>query len=103
VGDSSAVVLRVDTAVRPPVDSSSSKGTVPPRIDTGRSGLPGGRSVNAGSTSAQLAFAGGVEDLDDASLQALLGALDEIDRAPVAPPAEPDPTPVLPVIRTGER
>ncbi len=52
---------------------------------------------------AQLAFAGGVEDLDDASIKALLGALDELDRAPLAPSAEPDPTPVLPVIKPGAR
>jgi hypothetical protein len=44
-----------------------------------------------------------VSDLDDASIQALLGALDEIDRAPVAPSAEPDRSPVLPVIKDGDR
>ncbi len=52
---------------------------------------------------AQLSFGGGTDDLDDASLKALLGALDEIDRAPLAPSAEPDRTPVLPVIKEGER
>ena len=50
----------------------------------------------------QLAFGGGAEDdLDDASLTALLGALDEMDRGPIAPSGEPDPTPMLPVIRDG--
>ena len=52
---------------------------------------------------AQLSFGGGTDDLDDASLKELLGALDEIDRAPLAPSAEPDRTPVLPVIKDGER
>jgi anti-sigma factor RsiW len=50
----------------------------------------------------QLAFAGGMDDMDDASIKALLGALDEMDRAPVAPSEEPDATPVLPVIKTGQ-
>jgi hypothetical protein len=52
---------------------------------------------------AQLSFGGGTDDLDDATLRELLGALDEIDRAPLAPSAEPDRTPVLPVIKEGER
>ena len=52
---------------------------------------------------AQLSFGGGTDDLDDASLKELLGALDAIDRAPLAPSAEPDRTPVLPVIKEGER
>ena len=53
---------------------------------------------------AELRFGGGsVSELDDASLEALLGALDEIDRGPVAPSAEPDGSPVLPVIREDGR
>ena len=51
----------------------------------------------------QLSFGGGVSDLDDASLKALMGALDEIDRAPVALSAEPDHSPVLPAGREGTR
>jgi len=51
----------------------------------------------------QLSVGGGMGDLDDASLQSLLGALEEIDRAPVAPSAEPDRSPVLPVIKAGDR
>ena len=52
----------------------------------------------------QLVFGGGsADDLDDASLRALLGALDEIDRGPVAPSVDPDRTPVLPVIKEGDR
>lgn len=102
VGDSSAVVMRLDTA-RPRPEGSSAKGDPAPRTDTAPPGSQPGRSASGGSAKAELAFAGGVDDLDDASLSALLGALDEIDRAPVAPPAEPDPTPVLPVIRTGQR
>lgn len=57
---------------------------------------------STGSPAAQLSFGGGVSDLDDASIRALLGALDEIDRAPVAPSAEPDRSPVLPVIKDGQ-
>lgn len=49
----------------------------------------------------QLSFGGGVDDLDRASIEALMGALDEIERAPVAPSAEPDRVPVLPII-TGD-
>lgn len=48
---------------------------------------------------AQLSFGGGMSDLDDASIQQLLGVLDEIDHAPVAPSVEPDRSPVLPVIK----
>jgi hypothetical protein len=51
----------------------------------------------------QLSFGGGVSDLDDESLKALLGALDEIDRAPVALSEEPDHSPVLPAGREGTR
>src|SRR5689334_3621274 len=52
---------------------------------------------------AQLSFGGGMSDLDDASIQQLLGALDEIDRAPVAPSADPDRSPVLPVIKGSDQ
>jgi hypothetical protein len=72
------------------------------RADTNKHGANGRRGVGV-FTKAQLAFAGGVEDMDDASIKALLGALEEMDRAPVAPSAEPDPTPVLPVIGIGQR
>ena len=69
-------------------------GTTPTRIAP-----PASRAARA-----ELSFGGGGEgDLDDASLRALLGALDEIDRGPVAPSAEPDGSPVLPVIREGGR
>jgi hypothetical protein len=61
---------------------------------------PSTRSTSA--PVAQLSFGGGVSDLDDASIRALLGALDEIDRAPIAPSAEPDRTPALPVIKEGQ-
>jgi anti-sigma factor RsiW len=66
-----------------------------------RTVAPSVLTPNGRGTKAQLSFGGG--DMDDASLQALLGALDEIDRAPVAPSAEPDRTPVLPVIKQGDR
>ena len=61
------------------------------------------REPRAAAPRAQLAFNGGVGELDDASIQALLGALDEIDRAPIAPSAEPDRSSVLPVIKGGDR
>lgn len=93
-----------------PVDSGTQRAAVGPtpkdthetRVDTNKRSAPPVRPSGA-SARAQLAFAGGVEDMDDASIKALLGALDEIDRAPLAPSAEPDPTPVLPVIGTGQR
>jgi hypothetical protein len=51
----------------------------------------------------QLALGRDSDELDDASLRALLAALDEIDRGPVAPSAEPDPSSLLPVIRDSSR
>lgn len=45
-----------------------------------------------------LSFGGGTGDLDASQIEALMGALDEIDRAPLAPPAEPDRSSMLPVI-----
>ena len=68
--------------------------------DTTRVALP--TLPNRSPTSrAQLSFGGGVDDLDRATIEALMGALDEIDRAPVAPSAEPDRAPVLPLITEG--
>lgn len=67
--------------------------------DTGRA-APAPR-LGTGPTRTQLSFGGGVDDLDEASIEALLGALEDIDRAPVAPSVEPDRSPVLPVIREG--
>jgi len=87
-----------DRAVDSP-DTLAGRGT---RSDTGREPTaPGSRGP--ASPRAQLSFNGGVGDLDDASIQALLGALEEIDRAPVAPSAEPDRSSVLPVIQGGNR
>jgi anti-sigma factor RsiW len=76
-----------------------------PRPASARAGVPPSPSAPVAQTTAkpQLSFGGGVGDLDDASLQSLLGALEEIDRAPVAPSAEPDRSPVLPVIKAGDR
>jgi putative zinc finger protein len=65
--------------------------------DSGRRAVP--PTVRLVSPKAQLSFGGGVSDLDEASIQQLLGALEEIDRAPVAPSPEPDHSPVLPVIK----
>lgn len=94
-----------DTAVaeRPQVGAQSN----PPRAPGETASVPRRappRVVHpAGAPATQLSFGGGVSDLDDASIRALIGALDEIDRAPVAPSAEPDRTPVLPVIKEGQR
>jgi anti-sigma factor RsiW len=74
----------------------------PKHSDSGNSTVTPGSAAPAG-TKAQLSFNGGVSDLDEASIQALLGALDEIDRSPVAPSAEPDHSPLLPVIKEGDR
>jgi anti-sigma factor RsiW len=80
----------------------------PPSVSRGDAG--GGPRANDARPSVarpgkpQLVFGGGsADDLDDASLRALLGALDEIDRGPVAPSVDPDRTPVLPVIEEGDR
>jgi anti-sigma factor RsiW len=92
VGPPVAAAIDTSASVVPPAPRAGTPQTAtPPRVVTPRDR----------GTKAQLAFGGG--DLDDASLQALLGALDEIDRAPVAPSAEPDRTPVLPVIKEGDR
>ena len=90
-----------------PIDSGATAPAIPSgglgtRSDT--AGEPASRgSTQAASPRAQLSLPGGVGELDDASIEALLGALDEIDRAPVAPSAEPDRSSVLPVIRDGDR
>jgi len=101
--DSAVVGLTVDTAVAhtsraPATEISPSAGNVQRRLP-----VRAGRTSPVAPAKAQLAFAGGVDDLDDASIKALLGALDEMDRAPLAPSEEPDPTPVLPVIRPGAK
>jgi len=90
-------------------DTSNQAVSIPPNVpgapnrsDTGIRTAPRGATTPSRAR-AELTFGGGVNDLDDASLRALLGALEEIDRAPVAPSAEPDRTPVLPVIKEGER
>ena len=92
-------VARRDTV--PVANPPAPTPTVEKSVDTTR--RPTQKPPGAARPKAQLAFGGGVDDLDDASLRALMGALDEIDRAPVAPSAEPDRTPVLPVIREGDR
>jgi anti-sigma factor RsiW len=77
----------------PPLVAPSTK-----RIDTTKQAVTPSPRRPATTSKEQLAFSGGADDLDEATFRALLGALDEIDRAPVAPSAEPDRTPVLPVI-----
>jgi hypothetical protein len=100
--DSGAVVAR-----RPPLAGPGPESTQSPSVGTGSDSgndRSSGRPTTApGSPRAQLSFNGGVGELDDASIQALLGALDEIDRAPIAPSVEPDRSPVLPVIKDGDR
>ena len=60
-------------------------------------------SATTRAEKAQLSFGGGVDDLDRASFEALMGVLDEIERAPVAPSAEPGRVTVLPIISDDTR
>ena len=99
--DSGAVAPAIPSG-GPAVDSAGAPAGRGTRSDTG--GEPAARgSAPPPSPRAQLSFNEGVAELDDASIQALLGALEEIDRAPVAPSAEPDRSSMLPVIRDGDR
>jgi hypothetical protein len=100
--DSSAVAQSVDPLAARPATPIVTGGSPPGSHDTTRGANHSGRTSASPPAKAQLAFAGGTDDMDDASMKALLGALDEMDRAPVAPSEEPDPTPVLPVIKTGQ-
>lgn len=100
--DSAAAVASVDTQRAQPVKTPVTRGSPSSIHDTTRSVARSARAAAVPQPKAQLAFAGGTDDMDDASIKVLLGALDEMDRAPVAPSAEPDPTPVLPVIKTGQ-
>ena len=99
--DSATMVTSPDSATTGAIDSSVDVAGAG-RTDTGN-GTPRRPSTPRVSAKAQLSVNGGVSDLDDASLKALLGALDEIDRAPVAPSAEPDRSSVLPVIKGDDR
>ena len=117
VGGLSLAVAHQRSTEAPPRDSTVVASSVDttraqPAKPTGAAGSPSGghdttrrvnHSAHTPSPKAQLAFSGGTDDMDDASIKALLGALDEMDRAPLAPSEEPDPTPVLPIIRTGQR
>jgi hypothetical protein len=75
----------------------------PRRVDSGDAHTAARESAANPRAKAQLSFGGGMSDLDDASIQQLLGVLDEIDHAPVAPSAEPDRSPVLPVIKGADQ
>jgi anti-sigma factor RsiW len=99
--DSATMVTSPDSQTGGAVDSSVGVASAG-RTDTGN-GTPRRSSTPRVDAKAQLSVNGGVSDLDDASLKALLGALDEIDRAPVAPSAEPDRSSVLPVIKGDDR
>jgi len=83
----------------PSTSESPAPGLQPSRPNDGGTSVAPRSGPGDARPKAQLSFGGGVSDLDDASIQQLLGALDEIDRAPVAPSVEPDRSPVLPVIR----
>jgi putative zinc finger protein len=102
VRDSTSAFSPVDSGTRRIAVVPTPGDTHPTRPDTNKAGGPTRRTTTP-SAKVQLAFAGGVEEMDDTQIKALLGALDEIDRAQLAPSAEPDPTPVLPAIRTGAR
>ena len=101
--DAAVVIPFVDTTRGRTATATVPEGSPLGSQDTTRRVNHSGRTPSTPSAKAQLAFAGGMDDMDDASIKALLGALDEMDRAPVAPSEEPDPTPVLPVIKTGQR
>ena len=95
-GSAVTVVIPTNAGTNAAVDSTS--------VESGGTDSAGGSTTHpATALRPQLSFNGGVGDLDDASIQALLGALDEIDRAPLAPSAEPDRSSVLPVIKAGDR
>lgn len=100
--DSGAAVASVAPQRAQPLKAPVTGGSRSSSHDTTRPVARSARAAAVPQTKAQLAFAGGTDDMDDASIKVLLGALDEMDRAPVAPSAEPDPTPVLPVIKTGQ-
>jgi len=93
LGDTT-VVARAPSTPDTPVPRKDSMGKGVPRSPT---------TVPAAPAKPQLAFARGAGDIDEASIQELLALLDEIDRSPVAPRAEPDPTPVLPGIKQSDR
>ena len=100
--DSSLVQQRPDSSVSPtsvpPAVRGSGATTTQPAIP------PRSQAVHpVRAEKAQLSFGGGVDGLDRAAIEALMGALDEIDRAPVAPSVEPDRAPLLPVITEGRR
>ena len=100
-GRDSTLLTRVDSTIQPTVQQPA---VVPNISDSATPKTPAVAPIVPRSSAVQLALdARGEGDLDDASFQALLGALDEIDRGPIAPSAEPDGSPVLPVIREGGR
>ena len=76
----------------------ASSGSAPNVTDTapGRARVAGGASADA---ALMISFGGGVSDLEAADMRELLGALEEIDSAPVAPAVEPDRGTVLPALR----
>ena len=100
--NSVAALPSVDTQPVQPTKTAGAERSPSGTHDTTRSVDRSGRASATSRPKAQLAFAGGTDVMDDVSIKALLGALDEMDRAPVAPSEEPDPTPVLPVIKTGQ-
>jgi anti-sigma factor RsiW len=100
--DSTVVASSPDSAPTGTIDSSVG-GAPTGGVDTGNASTTRRVATPRSAAKAQLSVNGGVSDLDEASLRALLGALDEIDRAPVAPSAEPDRSSVLPVIKGDDR
>jgi hypothetical protein len=75
--------------------------TPTPQNDSGERPVSGAtamtRPPSVRAEKAQLSVGGGVDDLDRASIEALMSALDEIERAPVVPSAEPDRVTLVPI------
>jgi hypothetical protein len=85
-------------AVSPPVGAQDTTTPAVPESLRAPSAPSTPRTAPAPRPKAQLAFSGGVDDLDRAAFEALMGALDEIDRGPVVPSAEPGRVSALPII-----
>ena len=69
-----------------------------PEVRAARAGGESGAAPTPAALAPRISFGGGVADLETADIEELLGALSEMDAAPLAPAAEPDGAPLLPAI-----